>query len=102
MNHDTIKLIVESIIEEASLCDCCWNTDEKAVGEYIADEIRALLPSLIEKYGTVDKDAERYRFIRDVGATFYTGLHTINETEHHVCEFAMDDVIDTAIANEKG
>ena len=40
-------------------------------------------------------DAERYRWIRDAGATFYTGVDTPEEKKHHVCEVAMDAAIDS-------
>ena len=44
------------------------------------------------------KDAERYRWLRDAGATFYTGGPEITDGSDkvHVCEFAMDAAIDAA------
>lgn len=47
------------------------------------------------------KDAERYRYLRDVGATFCTHHDTPQETKHHVCEWAMDAAIDKALADLK-
>ena len=45
--------------------------------------------------------AELYSWLRDNGATFWTGVNTDNEVEHHVCEWAMDDVIRKAIKEDK-
>ena len=43
-------------------------------------------------------DAARYRWLRDAGATFYTGGPEITDGSDkvHVCEFEMDAAIDAA------
>ena len=50
---------------------------------------------MLEIHG-LRKDAERYRWLRDAGATFYTGGPEITDGSDkvHVCEFAMDAAID--------
>lgn len=52
---------------------------------------------MLEIHG-LRKDAERYRWLRDAGATFYTGGPEITDGSDkvHVCEFAMDAAIDAA------
>lgn len=53
---------------------------------------------LREENERLRKDAERYRWLRDAGATFYTGGPEITDGSDkvHVCEFAMDAAIDAA------
>jgi hypothetical protein len=47
------------------------------------------------------EDADRYKWLRDAGATFYTGGLEITDGSDkvHVCEFAMDAAIDAARGN---
>ena len=53
------------------------------------------------KIAGLTQDAERYRWLNDNGATFWTGVNTDNEVKHHVCEQAMDVAIDKAIKESK-
>ena len=63
----------------------------------IGNEVLALAARLPE----LERDAARYEFIRDAGATFYTGIDTPNEKRHHCCEQAMDAAIDAAMQEPK-
>jgi hypothetical protein len=60
------------------------------------DQTNSVL-SLIDHYmpatGADGQDAKRYRLLNDLGATFY-----LNGVRHHVCESAMDQVLDAALA----
>ena len=53
---------------------------------------------LTEENEKLRMDAARYRWLRDAGATFYTGGPEITDGSDkvHVCEFAMDAAIDAA------
>ena len=73
--------------EPFATCKC--NTSEwYEITEYmkLQDELRKL------------RDADRYKWLRDAGATFYTGGPEITDGSDkvHVCEFAMDAAIDAA------
>ena len=54
--------------------------------------------ALREETERLRKDADRYRWLRDAGATFYTGGPAITDGSDkvHVCAFAMDAAIDAA------
>ena len=58
----------------------------------------ATFAALREENERLKVDAERYRWLRDAGATFYTGGPEITDGSDkvHVCEFAMDAAIDAA------
>lgn len=60
----------------------------------LATEVRRLR----EENELLKVGAERYRWLRDAGATFYTGGPEITDGSDkvHVCEFAMDAAIDAA------
>lgn len=77
--------------EPFATCKC--NTSEwYEITEYmkLQDELRKLR-----------EDADRYKWLRDAGATFYTGGLEITDGSDkvHVCEFAMDAAIDAARGN---
>lgn len=59
----------------------------------------ATFAALREENERLKVDAERYRWLRDAGATFYTGGPEITDGSDkvHVCEFAMDAAIDAAM-----
>ena len=58
----------------------------------------ATFAALREENERLRKDADRYRWLRDAGATFYTGGPEITDGSDkvHVCAFAMDAAIDAA------
>lgn len=68
----------------ASYADVCSAVDREIVVREENERLKA--------------DAERYRWLRDAGATFYTGGPEITDGSDkvHVCEFAMDAAIDAA------
>ena len=75
------------------------DTFDKPANKYmsivmLAAEVRRLH----EENERLKVDAERYRWLRDAGATFYTGGPEITDGSDkvHVCEFAMDAAIDAA------
>ena len=70
--------------------------DDEAKYRAQYNEIKYLKRQL-EECKSYKDDAERYRWLRDNGCIFWTGVHTDKEVKHQVCEQAMDVVIDKAI-----
>lgn len=77
------------------------NKIEQAAREAIGSDIGR--DSFMDKIGGPERllgviqDAERYRWLRDAGATFYVG-----DERKQVCEWAMDAAIDAARRGGKG
>ena len=72
--------------------------DQIGTESYERHQCVLALESLLARIDVLRKDAERYRWLRDAGATFYTGGPEITDGSDkvHVCEFAMDAAIDAA------
>ena len=72
--------------------------DQIGTESYERHQCVLALESLLARIDVLRKDAERYRWLRDAGATFYTGGPEITDGSDkvHVCAFAMDAAIDAA------
>lgn len=76
-------------------------TERAEAAEAELEAVREDNHSMMLEIHGLRKDAERYRWLRDAGATFYTGGPEITDGSDkvHVCEFAMDAAIDAARGN---
>ena len=72
--------------------------DKTCRSDSLAGILSAEVRRLRDENERLKVDAERYRWLRDAGAIFYTGGPEITDGSDkvHVCEFAMDAAIDAA------
>ena len=91
-NDDGVSEARNRLREKAQNEATCVALDDLLKAEKLENK------KLCEENERLKVDAERYRWLRDAGATFYTGGPEITDGSDkvHVCEFAMDAAIDAA------